>query len=362
MKNIIIVYGGKSTEHDISVITACLARGYFKGEIYSVYFDKNNESFLVPNDYAPVKHVTEKLKNKVVFLFGEKKIGVCKRNRIVKKIDADVVINCCHGNNGEDGTIAALCSLLGVPQVGSPLIPSAVAMDKVFTKRVLRDANVPVIEGFEVTPHSIENLRDLAKDYEFPLIVKPATLGSSIGVKVCSDFEELNEALALAFRYDDKVLCERALTDFIELNCAAMRVNGEIVTSVVDCPVSIHDILTFEDKYVSNQPIDLKKTEVPKSVSGKVTELTSEIYGGLGFSGVIRVDYLYDKKTDKLFVNEINTIPGSLAYGLWEGRFSRAEYGQALIEQAIADNIALEKRLFVFDSGVLKGINGIKKK
>ena len=143
MKNVIIIYGGRSPEHDISVITACLARGYFDGNLYSVYFNKQNECYLVPTGFTPVRHVTEKLKNKVVFLFGESAIGVIKGKRIVKKIPVDVVVNCCHGSNGEDGTVAALCNLLGAPVVGSPLIPSAVAMDKVVTKYILSQGFLP---------------------------------------------------------------------------------------------------------------------------------------------------------------------------------------------------------------------------
>ena len=361
MKNVIIIYGGRSPEHDISVITACLARGYFDGNLYSVYFNKQNECYLVPNDFTPVRHVTEKLKNKVVFLFGESAIGVIKGKRIVKKIPVDVVVNCCHGSNGEDGTEAALCNLLGAPVVGSPLIPSAVAMDKVVTKYVLSQMGLPVVKGFSLRQNDVNDFAVLKADLAYPLIVKPSTLGSSIGVKVVNNDDELEQALIAAFKYDGKVLCEQALTDYAELNCAAMRVKGEVITSNVDCPQSIHDILTFEDKYVQNSAVS-GGGQVSDDVKRQVGNLTERIYSELGFQGVIRVDYLYDKTTDTLYVNEINTIPGSLAYGLWEQRYTRTEYGQALVEQAVNDKRLSSRRLSVFDSGVLNGVNGIKKK
>ncbi len=359
--NTVLVYGGKSCEHDISVITACLARGYFSGELYSVYFDKENQSYLVPNDYKPARHVAEKLKNRVVFLFGEKKIAVLKGKRISKIISVDVVVNCCHGLNGEDGTVAAMCNLLGAPVVGSPLIPSAVAMDKVVTKQVLNQMGLPTVKGFALREQELSDLISLKDNYSYPLIVKPSLLGSSIGVSVVKNDEELEQALSVAFKYDCKVLCEQALTDYTELNCAAMRVNGKIKTSKVDCPVTLNDILTFEDKYVSNKAVE-KSIEVGKDIAEQVKEYTERIYRELGFQGVIRVDYLYDNKENKLYVNEINTIPGSLAYGLWEGEYTRTEYGQALVEQAVNDKRMSEQHVYVFDSGVLNGVNGIKKK
>ena len=357
--NILLVYGGKSCEHDISVITACLARGYFNGNLYSVYFNKDNESYLVPNDYTPVRHVQEKLKNRVIFLTGDSKIAVIRGKRVSKVIDVDVVVNCCHGYNGEDGTVAALCQLLGCPIVGSPLIPSAVAMDKSLTKRVLSSFGFPVVDGFELK--SDDDLSETS-GVTYPIIVKPATLGSSIGVTVAYSDDEFARALRCAFKYDGKVLCEQALTDFKELNCAAMRVNGSIVTSAVDSPVSVHDILTFEDKYVSDSAVLNPKSPVESGIAETVKAMTERIYDKLGFSGVIRVDYLLDNTTRELYVNEINAIPGSLAYGLWEGQYTRTEYGQALVEQAVADHRENARRTYAFDSGVLNGVNGIKKK
>lgn len=358
--NILIAYGGKSCEHDISIITACLAKGFFKGEIYSVYFTKNNECYLVPNDWTPKKHTTEKLTKTVNFNFGKGSISICKGKRIVKTIPVDVAVNCCHGLHGEDGSIAAICAMTSIPLVGSGIIPSAVAIDKTVTKMVLSSMDMPVVKGFAVCKSQSNSVAEVADKLAFPVIVKPNKLGSSIGVEICRDEEQLIAALNRAFRYDDKVLCEEALTDFFELNCSALKADGTVETSVVDCPYTINDILTFNDKYIANEVYDKAVCEVPAELTGQVKELTKEIYNKLQFSGVIRVDYLFDKTTNKLYVNEINSIPGSLAYGLWDKRFTRTEFGEALVEEAIRDYRETQQHVFTFDSGVLSG--GGKKK
>ena len=360
--NILIVYGGRSCEHDISIITACLAKGYFKGNIYSVYLDKNNCAYLAGNDWTPRDHITKKLTKKVTFLLGEGKIAIRKGRFSVEQVAIDVAVNCCHGMSGEDGCIAALCQMACIPLVGSDITSSAIAMDKVLTKRVLKDINMPVVYGVEVTKDSVSEFMKDCGGIGFPIIVKPSMLGSSIGVEVAHDVNELQQALQHALRYDSKVLCEEALTDFFELNCAAFKTQGGVHTSMVDCPVTIHDVLTFADKYIANEAYEREKITVEENIIQEVKRLTSEIYTKLNFGGVIRVDYLYDKTTGKLYVNEINTTPGSLAYGLWEASYSRTQYGEALVEQAIADYRELQQRVYTFESGVLNGGNGIKKK
>ena len=360
--NIMIVYGGRSCEHDISIITACLAKGYFKGNIYSVYFDKNNCCYLTGNDWTPRDHTTKKLTKKVSFVFGEGKISIRKNRFSVEQVPIDVAVNCCHGLSGEDGCIAALCQMACIPLVGSDVTSSAIAMDKVLTKRVLKDINMPVVNGVEVTKSTVSQFLGDNGGLKLPIIVKPAMLGSSIGVQVAHDVNELTQALKHALTYDSKLLCEEALTDFIELNCAAIKVKSEIQTSIVDCPVTVHDVLTFADKYIANEAYDRTPVKVEETVEQEVKRMTAEIYSKLNFGGVIRVDYLYDKTTGKLYVNEINTTPGSLAYGLWEFKYSRTQYGEALVEQAIADYRELQQHVYTFESGVLNGGGGVKKK
>ena len=353
--NILIVYGGKSCEHDISIITACLAKGYFKGNIISAYFDKQNRCFALPTVLTPSKHTTATLREQVVFCFGEKRIAICKNKRIKRYVDIDVAINCCHGVCGEDGTIAAICQMTGIPLVGSNMLASSIAMDKVATKHALRAIGMPVVQGKHITREQFENASFCKGNLGFPVIVKPNKLGSSIGVKVCHNKDELKSALEVAFCYDNDVLCEKALTNFYEVNCSAMRANGVVQTSDVDMPLTTHDILTFDDKYISNSKWCKPMETVEDCVAAAVKNMTEQIYQKLSFQGVIRVDFLVDKSNGKIYVNEINSIPGSLAYGLWSNIYTQKQFGDLLIAQAIADNKRHLQLITTYQSSVLNG-------
>ena len=356
--NVLMIYGGKSSEHDISVVTACLARGHFADNLYGVYFDKNNVPYLVGNDVSPRGH-NRKFRKKVVFCFGESAVALRRGPFVGRKIHIDVAVNCCHGVCGEDGTVAALCSLLGVPLVGSDIGSSAVAMDKALTKVVMRGLGLPTLGGTVVNRGNDVDWDSI----KLPTVVKPCRLGSSIGVKLCRTMDELQTALDVAFTYDDKVLCEDALTDCTELNCSAMKVQAQTRLSRVDVPVTAHDILTFEDKYLSGSKMSFApsdKTLLNEELVSNVRQLTRQVYELLGFSGVVRVDYLLDNTDGKVYVNEINSVPGSLAYGLWQGDYGMTEYGNALIAQAMQDYKDKSALVTDFASPVLSSGKGKK--
>ncbi len=357
--NIMLVYGGKSVENDISVITACLARGHFVGDLYGVYFDKNNVPYLVGNDVSPSRHKATKHRRKVDFLFGQSAIAVKRSWLPRRKIHIDVAVNCCHGACGEDGTVAALCKLCGIPLVGSDIVSSAVAMDKSVTKCALLGLGMPVLPY--VAARAEDDSFDVAS-VPLPTVVKPSRLGSSIGVQLCRTSEELTAALQTAFCYDRTVLCEHALTDFTEYNCSAMRVQGQVRVSRVDVPKTAHEILTFEDKYIDGggKYLSANKTVCDIETARKVQSLTKQIYTEFGFSGVVRVDYIADNTDGSLYVNEINSVPGSLAYGLWSDDYGMTEYGAALVQQAL-DDFRVEQTLITdFQSEVLTRGGGKK--
>ena len=349
--NIAIIYGGRSSEHDISVITACLSKRLFDGKIYGIYFDKQNRCFLAPDDLPPKRHSSYKFKNKVSFLLGERAIKV-SRGCFSKVIPLDVAVNCCHGVCGEDGSVAALCNYADIPLVGSDVVPSAVAMDKIVTKQVLAGCGFPVLEGFGIAKW------DSVDDVTFPVVVKPSQLGSSIGVSVANNSEELSAALSVAFTYSDKVLVERALTDFSEYNCSAFLSCGKVHCSVVAKPITSHQILTFSDKYVGGCKVEVETQD--GQTAADVQTLTEQIYTKIGFSGVIRVDYLLDNQSGKLYVNEINSVPGSLGYNLWSASLPPRQFGKLLIEQAIAEKANRRKLITDYVSDVLN-LGGAKK-
>lgn len=370
-RRIAVIYGGRSVEHEISIITACLAKGYFSGEIVSVYLDRDNRAYLVGNSLTPRDHVGKKFAKQVVFLTGEHALGIVRGKRVVK-LPIDVAVNCCHGLCGEDGCVAALCKMSGIPLVGSDVGASALAMDKVLCKQALAACGFPVVKGVCVTAQ--DDPFAATRELKYPLIVKPAMLGSSIGVALCRNQQQLQTALQTAFNYCNKALVEEALEDFFELNCAAMRVEGNVQTSAVERPVTVHELLTFEDKYIGggkgNGSVQFDSDSVQfgnkdnqsafEAQCEQAKRLTAEIYEKLFFGGVIRVDYLVNNTTGKLYVNEINTTPGSLAFGLWQGAYSRTRYGEALVDQAIADYREMQSYVYTFDSGVLTA-GGVKK-
>lgn len=354
--NILLVYGGKSCEHDISVITACLAKGYFDGNIISAYLSSENVCYLVPNNLTPAEHKNIVGKEQIVFLFGRKQVAVLRKNRIKKVLDVDVVVNCCHGYSGEDGAVAALCELADLPLVGSDIVASAVAMDKIVTKQALTYEGFPNLPAVEVINKFDERDVEKIEEMGYPIAVKPARLGSSIGVKLCYNSTELREGLEVALSYDERVLCEKGLSDFYELNCAALRTEKGVETSVVERPYTTHDILTFADKYVRGEKVSEKNDEVNLEMSVEVQKLTAEIYAKLGLGGVVRIDYLVDNESGKLYVNEINSVPGSLSYGLWQKKYTPKQFGRLLVAQAQKDFAEREKLNREYVSKVLDGV------
>lgn len=359
--NILLVYGGRSCEHDISIITACLAKGYFNGNIYSAYLSQNNECYYVPSNITPKQHKGANFKWQVVFLLGKKQVALTCKNKIKKVLDIDVVVNCCHGQCGEDGALAGLCELANLPIVGSDVVSSGIAMDKIATKQALCSLGFPTVESVwlqrSFSPTDIENIEKLG----YPIIVKPSRLGSSIGITLCHNLTQTKEALETALWYDDRVLCEKALTNFYELNCAAMRTKNGLETSSVERPFTSHDILTFQDKYLRGEKFPQQKSDVPAKLSSKVKNMTQEIYDKIGLGGVVRIDYLVDAETEEVFVNEINSIPGSLSYGLWRHKYTPQQFGALLVEQAIANFEANLKLNHKFSSQVLDN-NSVAKK
>jgi D-alanine-D-alanine ligase len=300
--NILIIYGGKSCEHDISIITACLAKGYFDGKIVSAYFDKQNRCFCVANDFTPSKHASAQFKEQIVFCFGEKRIAICKGKRIKRYVDIDVAVNCCHGICGEDGTVAGICQMLGVPLVGSNILSSAIAMDKFATKQALRSIGMPTVMGKRITHEQYKSGTFSTGNLGYPIIVKPNKLGSSIGITVCHNKSELQKALDLAFCYDSDVLCERALTNFYEVNCSAMRIDDIVQCSDVDTPVTTHDLLTFDDKYISGSKWCKPTVNVDENVQLQVKDMTKQIAGCFLVLDTIFFDFLRGCFCDEKFL------------------------------------------------------------
>jgi D-alanine-D-alanine ligase len=217
---------------------------------------------------------------------------------------------------GEDGTLKGVFDFNNIHCTSAGMQSSSVCMDKEYAKLVAQSLDIPIVE-YVVVDRFNKNV-DKIKDLGESVIVKPCGLGSSIGV-VKSDIEHLNENIDVVLHLDDKVLIEREISPLVEYNCAVVRDGENIILSQIEQPINKSDILSFEDKYISVDKTRIIPAQISKEKQDLIYEYTKRIYEHLNLNGVVRIDYLYDQNNDTIYLNEINTIPGSLAYYLFEG-------------------------------------------
>jgi len=341
MKNVALIFGGRSAEHEVSVITALqILKGYTKEEInlFPLFLSKSNEFFIadkscILTDFKnpeSSKHFTP-----VYLRVGSPDLFLVSKPK-KKAITVDCAVIATHGGIGENGELVAMLKASKIPASSGNCLGVAAGYDKVITKAVAKSINIPTVNGVWFYKQEWENaptkLISQIKKLKLPVIVKPARQGSSIGITVCHDTREIVKAINLALEFDNKILVENALTNFSEFNCAALgQAGGNILLSGVDEPKKYHEILSFEDKYVGDsktkgqkaskasglEAVERKFVTNPKIVA-KIKDYTARIMRELGLIGVIRVDYLYDIKRKTIYLNEINTVPGSLAYYFWD--------------------------------------------
>lgn len=322
MKKLCIIFGGASVEHDVSIITGLqLCKNLEKtNEIEKIYIGVDNKFYNATKLNQPSQFENKndlKLKE-VVFSSG----SLYQKGMFYKKIcDIDCVINCCHGGVGENGDLAGFFATLGIRCTSSNALAAHIAMDKSLTKTLIEKV-VPVVKGIKVNKNNYKTaIEDIKNNLKDELIVKPNSLGSSIGVKVCDKTNFISQIDAI-FEMCDDALVEEKVNNLKEYNQACFMDNNELVLSAIESPISKCDFLSFDDKYKSGGKSKGKDRELPakisKTLSNKITEYTKRVYSILNVNGVVRIDYLYDTKSKKLYFNEINTIPGSMAFYLYE--------------------------------------------
>ena len=319
MKNLFIIFGGASVEHDVSIVTALQAYNNLKDKykLGLLYCAKDNLMYWVdktiPADYID-KDVLLK-KSTQVSIFNKGLYKVCgKKLKFISQIDC--IINCCHGGVGEDGTLKGLLDFNKINSTSASMPASVMCMDKEFAKLVAKSLDIPIVEYMVVDKHT--RFVEKAITFGDNVIVKPCGLGSSIGV-VRSDMAHLGENIDMVLHLDDKVLIEREINPLVEYNCAVLRDGDNIILSQIEQPVNKSDILSFEDKYISVDKTRIIPAQISKEKQDLIYDYTKRIYEHLNLNGVVRIDYLYDQNNNTIYLNEINTIPGSLAYYLFEG-------------------------------------------
>lgn len=369
MENIVVMFGGKSYEHDVSIVSGLQVvnnLNKFKYKVYPVYITRDGDYLYSESlkELETYKNFNAQRHKKVYFKPNNNYLWVGE-NFARKLCKVDCVVLATHGGNGEDGTISAMLDETKIPYTASGMVASALCMDKVLTKNVLSATDIPALK-YSVLKKQDLNEVDVSLLPEFPLVVKPARLGSSIGVEKIENEEELAKALELAFMLDDTVLVEKALTKFFELNIALFENHGELEVSQIEKPISTGDVLTFENKYLGEQASEggmqnLKRefpAKIDEKLNNEVVDVAKKAYKAFGLKGICRIDFLVDEEDDnKLYLNELNTIPGSLAFYLFKNKYSFAQLLDELIENAKLNAMLKNVKKFNFESSILDSVD-----
>lgn len=378
--NIGFIYGGKSTEHEISVISAVQAMSHIDKEKYEaipIYISKDSKMYTSDilkdmKTYKDLNNIKKKC-NEIVITKKDEKICLMKNSFPYKTVAyVDLFFPVMHGYNTEDGSLEGYLETLDVPYCESDMFACAIGQDKVFQKAVLKENGINVVPYVYFYEYEYLNddksVLDKCETLGYPLIIKPARQGSSIGIGFANNREELIESINEAIMYDEKIIVETVIKNLQELNCSVLGGLGEYKASVIEEVFPSQKILSYEDKYLSDSktkgmgslgrkiPAEIKKT-----LEKEVKELSIKACKSLNTNGIVRIDFLVDKKENKVFINELNIIPGSLAFYLWTPLGK--EYKELLndiIEYGIKRSKNKARKLNSFDTNVLEGFNGTK--
>lgn len=391
-----MVFGGRSVEHDVSIVTAhqVMAVARERYDVVPVYVARDGRWFSSPalddlDVYKNGRH--EDAGDEVVLaLDGSGLRAPGGRLKGPRRIALDVVIPAIHGTYGEDGTLQGLLEMAGIPYAGCGVLASAVGMNKVEMKTVFAAAGLPVV------PHEVVSVAELDADsgavldrvegaIGYPAFVKPSRLGSSVGIGRAPDRAGLAEALDVARRYDDRILVEKAMDGCIEVNCSVLGGAGlPARASVCEQPLSWREFLSFEDKYMRGGKggggrgvgttaggakgeggMASQDRRIPAPIPDELTKQVQDnalaAFAAVGAEGVARIDSFVDEETGDTWVMEINTVPGSFAFYLWEASgVSFADLVSSLVDTARARHAAKGELMFSFESGLLAGYGGGK--
>ena len=377
-----VVFGGRSVEHDVSVITAhqfMEAMGD-RHEIVPIYVTKEGLWRTGPelNDVDLHRSGKAEAAGEACFIApvaGTMGVTIASGSRLRgrREIPLDIVVPAIHGTFGEDGTLQGLLALARLPFTGSGVAASAVGMDKALMKAALRDAGLPVVDHYLVETERLDRLPDevlsaVEATVAYPCFVKPARVGSSVGIGKAIDGSSLLEALDVARAYDRRILVEPAVTGCVEINASVLGGAGrEPRVSPLEQPLPLEEALTFSDKYLRNGKGGGKSgggmagqvrklpAEIPDEATKQIQQNAAAAFRAIDASGVARIDSFYNPSTGETIVMEINTMPGSFSFYLWEAAgLSFGELGEELLQIGLEEQRATDRRLYWFDSDLLR--------
>lgn len=385
--NVAVFFGGRSVEHEISVISALQAIHAFNVERYNIvpiYISKQGRWY-TGNDLLDIRNYKDMkgLTSKCTEVFMRPEYGdynlykaetsmFSKRNTVVAELH--VVIPVLHGTNGEDGIFEGLLETIGIPFAGCNTLSSANGMDKITMKMILKECDIPVVDYVWFTDRQWFNEREqlIAKIEEkigYPVIVKPANLGSSVGIGKASNREELIEKVNHAEKFSQRIIVEDMIEQLQEINCSVLGDADEHESSVCEEPIKTGDFLSYEDKYMggSKSAKGMQASEkripadLPVEISEKIRHMAGETFRVLSCHGVSRIDVMIDRKDNSIYVNEINTIPGSLSFYLWEATgISFEKLMDRLVELAFKRKRLTDQKTFTYDQNIFSLGGGVK--
>ena len=386
-----VLFGGHSVEHEVSIISGLQAFAAFDREKYDVlpiYISKDNRFYTgeALGNIEIYKDMTAfyKTATRVLLVPSEKGVDVVKypAPKFGKAVvdTFEVAVPVVHGTNVEDGTLMGYLEMLGVPYASCDVTASALGMDKFLMKAALENAGIPVLPAKQYRAKAYALAPDATVDaiesaFGYPVIVKPVNLGSSVGISKADTRDALVAALDLAVSFADTVLVERAVSNLREINCSVLGDADEAIASVCEEPLNATDILSFSDKYLSGGDSktgaktsggmsSLKRrcpAQLPDGMTEKVQQMAVDTFKALGCMGVSRIDFLNAPETGEIWVNEINTIPGSLSFYLWEAAgVPFAELMDRLVALAFKRARDREALTFTYESNILAGFGGAK--
>ena len=381
-----VIFGSRSCEREVAIISAVQLMNHVNTEKYDiipVYIDEQGRWYTgAPlRDVKTFQHFNPDMKGiDLVQLDLAAGSGALIANRpgkglfghptqeVVARLEVCVIV--MHGMHGEDGTLQGLLEMANLPYTSTGVAGSAIGMDKIMMKQFFKGADLPVLPGTWYQRSQWEKdqaavLNDVEEKLGYPVFVKPANLGSSIGVSRADDREGLIDSLQLAFDYDRRVLVEKGLDKPIELNCSVLGYDDDVTASPIEMPVTGEQFLDFSEKYLASGGSKgmaslhrILPAPIDDGLRDEIQSLSKRIFRMMDCKGVVRIDYMFDRATEKIFITEINTIPGSLAFYLWEN--AGVKYTE-LIDRMVhhAQRAHEDKNMhnYAFTSNILTSVN-----
>ncbi len=381
-----VIYGGETVEHEVSVISALQAMNNLnedKYDIVPIYISKDRIWYTghMLRDIEFYKEFEDEKKYATkVMLYKKGKTFLLQRTTgIFRKdiTDLDVILPVVHGNNVEDGSLAGLLDSIGIPYVGSHVLGGALGQDKVVMKQVMESVNLPIVPyTWFYDSEYLDNKEDILKEIKkigYPVIVKPATLGSSIGIEVAKSEKDIESKIEDAMEYDTKIVVEKVIENLTEVNASVLGNYEYQKVSPLEEVMGEDEILSFADKYLGNAKSKgtaskgmastsrIVPARIPEKLTKEIQDTAKQVFKVLNLSGVCRVDFLIDNKENKFYVNEPNTCPGSLSFYLWkEAGMKYSELLDEMVSIAIKEYKHKNQKTMSFKSSIFDGFNGSK--